>query len=154
MKKFFQKIAGFFVLLFGGAKKFEKFLQDHVDDAIEIVSKIKAAVESPIVATLIFFLPAKYKAAIGPIITKIESVLERVLVELQVSQDCLGKQTTAERLKCLVDHLRTLSPAMRDAVYFKFASLYTQYSSDAQIKGSIVDAIVQNRFIEQKENIS
>ncbi|MGN6476323.1 MAG: hypothetical protein ACTHKV_03785 [Flavipsychrobacter sp.] len=154
MKKFFQKIAGFFVLVFGGAKKFEKFLIEHVDDAIEIVTKIKQAVESPVVATLIFFLPAKYKAAIGPVLTKIESTLERVLLELQVSQVCLEKATTAERLKCFVDHLRTMSPAMQDAVYFKFASLYTRYNSDTQLKGSVVDAIVQNRFIEQKENIA
>jgi hypothetical protein len=153
MKKLLTKIKGFFALVFGGAKKFETFLIDHVDDAIAIVSKIKQAVENPVIITLIGFLPEKYKTVGGAIIARIESVLDKVLQDLVISNQCLQQPTTAARLKCFIDNLKKLSPAAQEALYMKFASLYAAYSSGSEESRSRIDTAVQMRFLEQKENL-
>lgn len=153
MKKLWTKIKGFFALVFGGAKKFEAFLIDHVDDAIAIVSKIKQAVENPVIITLIGFLPEKYKTVGGAVLARIESVLDKVLTDLAISNQCLQLPTTASRLKCFVDNLKQFSPAAREAMYMKFASLYTQYSSGTAESRSRIDTAVQMRFLEQKETL-
>ena len=75
MKKFFQKIGAFLALVFGGAKKFEKFLQEHVDDAIAIVEKIKKAVENPLILTVIAILPSRYRNIASEVLARIESTL-------------------------------------------------------------------------------
>jgi hypothetical protein len=153
MKKLWLKITGFIALVFGGAKKFEKFLEDHVDDAIEIVSKIKNAVENPVIITFIGFLPEKYKTAATMILARIEMVLGKVLDELVITNDCLSQPTTASKLKCFIDNLKKLSPAAQEAMYMKFASLYTQHSSQSTESRSRIDTAVQMRFLEKKENL-
>jgi hypothetical protein len=154
MKKLWKKIQGFFILVFGGAQKFEKFLIEHADDAIEIVTKIKAAVENPLIVTIINILPEKYKSTIGQVRTRIENVLTKVLADLVISDQCLQLPTLTERLRCFVDHLSKQPPAIQEALYFKFASLYTKYSlNENGVKGKIIDTAVQMRFLEQSENL-
>lgn|GEM_PF-939127 len=154
MKKFFQKVGLFFVKIFGGLKKFEQFLQDHVDDAISIVSNIRLLVNHPAVITLMAVLPPKLQQAAQEAIDRIETILDKVIVELNIGQDCLQKETFAERLACFIAHIRELSPAMQEAAYLKIATLYTEQSSGAEVKRSVVDAIVANRFIDGKFNIT
>jgi hypothetical protein len=145
-KKWIDKILALVALVFGNAQKFEQFLIDHVDDAISIVSKIKAAVESPIILSFMGILPEKYRGAAGAVLATVEAVLNKVLDELQVSNTCLQLPSTAQRLKCFVDHMKTLSPAMREAVYFKFASLYTEGISGAPASRKAIDTAVQGRL--------
>lgn len=154
MKKLWLRIKAFFALVFGGAKKFEKFLIDHVDDAIAIVDKIRRAVENPVIITLIGFLPDKYRDVAGEVLARVESVLDKVLADLTISNTCLQMPTTATRLKCFVDNLKQMSPAAREAMYMKFASLYAQHSSGITEKTSRIDTAVQMRFLEKKENIA
>lgn len=153
MKKFFKKIGGFFAMLFGGAKKFEKFLIEHVDDAIAIVNKIKDVVNNPVMITLLTLLPGKYSNAALSVLQKIELVIDKVIIDLNIADTCLQKETFAQRVRCFIEAVGKLSPTMKDAVFQKFASLYTKYSSDTELKSRIVDAIVQNRYLEQKEVI-
>lgn len=154
MKKLWTKVKGFFALVFGGAKQFETFLIDHVDDGIAIVSKIRQAVENPVIITLIGFLPEKYRTVGGEVLARVESVLDKVLADLTISNECLQLPTTAARLKCFVDNLKKFAPAAREAMYMKFASLYTQHSSGSTESTSRIDTAVQMRFLEQKENMA
>lgn len=154
MKKLWLKITGFLALVFGGAKKFEKFLEEHVDDAIAIVSKIKYAVENPVIITFISFLPEKYKTAASVVLTRIELVLGKVLDDLALANDCLSQPTTASKLKCFIEQLKKLRPAAQEAMYMKFASLYTQYNSESTESRARIDTAVQMRFLEQKEKLA
>lgn len=154
MKKALKAIALFFVSLFSNAKKFEQFLIEHVDDAILIVSKIKAAVDSPVIAGLFYFLPEKYKNAGGEALTRIQDILEKVLIELVISDDCLKQPTLYKRLHCFVEQVKKLSPAMQEAAYHKFASLYAKHSSGETLSTRHYDTAVQDRFFTKKENIT
>lgn len=154
MKKFFQKVGLFFVKIFGGLKKFEQFLQDHVDDAIGIVSNIRLLVNHPAVITLMAVLPPNLQQAAQDAIDKVESILDKVIYELNIGEECLAKATFPDRLACFIAHIRGLSPAMQEAVYAKIATLYTEQSSGADVKRSVVDAIVHNRLIDGKFNIA
>lgn len=154
MKKVLKAIAGFFVSLFASAKKFEQFLVDHVDDAISIVGKIREAVNSPIIGSILFFLPERHKKVGGEMLAKSQEILDRVLQELQVSEDCLKKATVFERLQCFVNQVRSMSPAMQEAAFHKFASLYAKHSSGQTLSTRHYDTAVQDRFFMLKENIT
>lgn len=154
MKKVLKAIVSFLTSLFTDAKKYEQFLADHVDDAILVVSKIKSAVESPVITSLFYFFPEKYKNAGAEALQKIQAIIDKVLAELLVSDECLKKATLFEKLQCFVQQVKRLSPAMQEAAYLKFASLYAKHSSGAQLSSSTYDTAVQNRFFTKKESIS
>jgi hypothetical protein len=156
MKKFFQKVGAFFALLFGGAKKFEQFLIDHVDDAIDIVNKIRNIVENPVILTIMSVLPDKYKNAAGEVLQKIQSTLDKVLADLSIANDCLQKPTFIERLKCFTEKLKKLTPVEREAYYKAIAAAYVKYHPDNKqpLADSAINAIVETRFLDRKNSIS
>jgi hypothetical protein len=153
MKRFFQRVWGFLVGIFGGLKKVEAFLREHVDDALDIANKIKALVDSPATVILLKLLPDRLKDEAEKALAKIEPILDKTLTALGIGQDCLNKATLVDRVACFVERLRELSPAMRSAVYQKFASTYTQIASSTDQPEHIVDTVVQIRYADRKNNL-
>lgn len=153
MKKLWLKVQAFIITVFGGAKKFEKFLVDHADEAIEVVTKIKRAVENPVIITLVGLLPEKYKTVAGEALAKADIVINKVLDKMVLANSCLQQPTTALRLKCFIEHLKQFPPDVQQAMYLKFASLYATYSSGSEESRSRIDTAVQMRFLEKKENL-
>lgn len=154
MKKIFQRVWGFVVKIFGGLKKVEAFLRDHVDDALDIANKIKALVDSPTTVILLGLLPDRLKDQAEKALAKIEPILDKTLTALGIGEDCLNKPTLVDRVACFVERLRELSPAMRSAMYQKFASTYTKLASNTDQPDHIIDTMVQVRYADRKNNLS
>lgn len=154
MKKFFQRVWGFVVKIFGGLKKVEAFLREYVDDALDIANKIKALVDSPTTVILLGLLPDRLKDQAAKALAKIEPILDKTLTALGIGEDCLSKPTLLDRVACFVERLREMSPAMRSAVYQKFASTYTKLASKTDQPEHIVDTVVQIRYADRKNNLS
>lgn len=154
MKKFFQAIGNFVTNVFGGIKKIEKFLRDHVDDALGFVTLLRAYSGSPYVLTVLTLLPDKLKSKGEGFIKKYEELLDKVIAELSIGTDCLEKATFQERLQCFADHYKKLSPAMQDAVAHKIVALYATASSGGKVRQHIVDKIVQDRLVDVKNKIT
>jgi hypothetical protein len=154
MKHFFQKIGAFFARIFGGARKVIQWLEDHVDDAIDIVGKIKALVENPMTLVLIKLLPDKYEDKIEEGLQKIQPILVKVMEALNLGEGCLQKETFLDQVQCFIEEIRKLSPSHRAAVYHKIASLYAAESSGHELKQNVVETLVQSRFMERKNDIA
>jgi hypothetical protein len=149
MKKFFQRIWATVSLVFGNAQTFEKFLEDHVDEAIYVVGKVKQAVENPVLISLMGILPPQYKSAAGAVLAKVDWVLSQVLTDLGIGNNCFQLPTTAQKLKCFIDNIKNFTPAHQEGIYLKMATLYTTYKSGTTASRSAVDTAVQGRFYEQ-----
>jgi hypothetical protein len=153
MKKFFLRIKTLFAILMGDANKFEKFLIEHVDVAIDVVNKIKKITDSSLLKSLIELLPEKYGVPAGAILFRISKAIDKVLEELGLAEVCFAKPTTVERLQCFIDHLNSLKKPHRDALKLKFAALLVKHSSETDLQQAVIDGIVQNRLLERKFNI-
>lgn len=150
MKRFFQRVWIFLQGVFGGFKKFEQFLTDHVDDAIDIAGKIKAIVDSPATILIIKLLPEKYRTNIEKALAKIEPILDKTVEILNIGGDCLSKTTTLEKITCFVEQLRKRSPKEQEGIIRQFASTYAQVSSGFKYRDSMVNAAVENRYLDKK----
>lgn len=150
-KKLWLKIKGFFLIVFGGAKKFEKFLADHADDAIDIVENIKSFVESPAVLTLISIFP-KYEKRAKEFLDKMQAVLDEILSKLEEGKACMSAPEFVDRLKCIVEALRKKTPEEQQAVYRNMATHYLMIQSRAYTKDgsempeSLARSIAETRY--------
>jgi hypothetical protein len=157
MKKFFQKIGNFFGRVFGGIKKFERFLSEHIDDAIDIVGKLRAYVENPasstIGLTLMILLPEKYLTKGGEVLEKIKRGLDAAMSKLEIGQECLGKENFNEKILCLALYLKGLPPSLREGAYRTIAAEITKAKSGESLKDSRLNTIVEMRLLERKEGI-
>lgn len=154
MKKFFQKIGAFFQKFFGGVKKFEQFLKDHIDDAIGIVAQIQLLINNPATITLLAVLPPKYSEVAGEALFKAQTALDKVITQLNLSNECLQKETFTERLTCFIIQLRGLSPEVREGVLRQFATLYARESSGNTVKKNIINGAIESRFMDIKNGIT
>jgi hypothetical protein len=153
MKRFFQRAWGFILKVFGGLKKVEAFLRDHIDDALDVANKIKALVESPTTVILLRLLPDRLQAQAEKALKTIEPILDKTLIALGIGEECLGKATLVDRVACFVEKIRAMSPAMRSAVYQKFAATYTKLASGTDQPDNVVDLLVQARYVDRKNQL-
>lgn len=154
MKHFFQKLGAFFSRIFGGVRKVTKWIEEHVDDAIDIVGKIKALVENPMTLILVKLLPDKWEGKAEEALQKIQPILVKVMTALNLGEGCLQKETFLEQVQCFIEEIRKLSPSHRAAVYHKIASLYAAESSGHELKQNVVETLVQARFMERKNELA
>jgi hypothetical protein len=147
MKKLLLRIKLFIISFLGNEKKFERFLLEHVDPAIDLVSQIQKAVNSPVVAAIVSLLPPAVQVAEIAIKERVLSILDEVAKDILIGSDIL-QLPRDERLRQLIAYLKTLSPKMQEAAYLKTASLYAKKSSGEDIPQPLMDGAIQNRFIE------
>jgi hypothetical protein len=152
MKNLLHKIGAFFTLIFGGAKKFEQFLENHVDEGISIMSSVEKVISGELVTDLISFLPTPLKTVASNLQSDIEAKLDKVITEIAGGQSCLSLPTFAEKVTCLANYIKSLSQPMQQAALMKGASLYVQAAAP-NAKVSTVDTMVQTRYFAQKNNM-
>lgn len=153
MKNLLHKIGALFTLIFGGAQKFEAFLESHVDDGIAIMTSVRAVVAGTIVTDLISFLPDKYKTIALAAQQAIEDKLDKVILDVAGAQPCLVPGNTfAQKMTCLANYIKTLTPAMQEGALLKGASAYVKQNV-ANVADSTIDTMVQSRYFSQVNNI-
>lgn len=155
MKKFFQAIGRFFANIFSSAKKFNKFLLDHVDDAIAIAGNVRDLVNNPALNSIIDILPEKFKTATKDVQEKILSTLEKALADINISAGCLAKETIQEKIACFVAAIKGLSPMVQNGAIQKLATamvMNTEQGKEMNLSEHLADTIVLSRLTDQKNS--
>lgn len=157
MKKFFAKILVILRKLLGGVKKFNRFLETHVDDAIDIAKKIRefANDHSAIIDTIFDILPVRYQDASQEVLEKIMQTLDKAIVDLAISKGCLEKETLLDKIKCFVEAIRERSELDRNGAIQKLATAMLLQTHEPVEGGDamsehIADNIVVSRLTQQK----
>lgn len=158
MKSFFHSIGLFFIKMFGGLKKFGKFLTDHVDIAIVIGKKILEYMNNPAVVgiegLLSYLLGDKFKNASEEVIQKVTDALVKAIGDIVGAKGCLDKPTAQEKILCFIDLLKQKTEHDRDGTLVKTMSRFIVHNSGGEIKSNVADTIIQNRFFDLKHGIT
>lgn len=153
MKRLLQRVWGFILKIFGGLKKVEAFLREHIDDALDIANKIKHLVENPATVILLKLLPDRLEAQAEKALKILEPILDKTLIALGIGEECLNKATLVDRVACFVEKIREMSPAMRSAIYQKFAATYVKQASGTDQPEHVLDTLVQVRYLDRKNQL-
>lgn len=150
MKKLWLKIQTFFVTLFGSEANVEKFLLDHAGEAIDVFGAINKILHSPVIDAIELVLPPKFSNITEDVRTKIEGIIDKVIVELNIGTGCLQLPTFTDRFTCFISELRKLSPKMQNGAILKGASSYVQIIAEQPVKESAADTAIQHVLFAQK----
>jgi hypothetical protein len=158
MKKFFQKIGLFLTRMFGGLRKFAKFLNDHVDDAIAIGKKILEYMNNPAVVSveglLSYLLGDKYKYASEEVIQKVIDALLKAIDDMVGAKGCFDKPTAEQKILCFIDLLKQKTEHDRDGTLVKALSRFIVHKNGGEIKSNVADTMLQTRFFDLKHGIT
>lgn len=143
MKKLWLKARLLLASILG---KSDKFILRHADIAIEYTAQIKKFVDSNFVHLIVTLTPTRIDDIALPVVSRI---MDKIIVQLAIVKGCTDLPTEEERRKCFIEAVRTLSRPMQEALYLKFASLFTKESTQIQLPTRVFDTAVQTKFVEK-----
>ncbi len=152
MKKFFNRIWMFLKVLFLNP---EKWIDENVKPAIELVQNIKTLIDSPIAIAITAIIPGQWDDNLR----KLFSAHLHVVLDLFVAidgEDILAAQEPLEvKLNRFVAWLKAQTPTVRAAVYAKLSSRLAIESAgvDEVVKNHAVDLITQATYSKIKAKI-
>jgi hypothetical protein len=157
-KSLIQVLDNFFAKLFGGIRKLEKFLSDHLDFGVALAGNVRNYVEGldqqiDSSLTLQLLLPAKWLNKIDEHSDKIKLAIDKVMLEAGIGQECLAKETFDERLACLIVYIRGLSDKRRSEIYKDIAKEVTRAKSGMEVKDNRLNYLLEGRLLKTKENL-
>lgn len=135
-------------------RKLKGFNEQYVFPAIDLLEVIRTAVKSDAVEWLVELTSFDWDDKLR---NKLIEKLSKTILYLEISSDCLaGSKTPTEVIDCLIKHLKTQSPHVRDAIIQKIASTMVRQSmANGKIKQFEADLAVQMAYSYAKEkNIS
>lgn len=155
LKERLDKIGNFFVRLFAGLKKYEKFVEDNMPVIIEFVKKIIGIARSQEVMTIEYLLGEDLQNKTEAEKEKILSIVEKGVDKMQLSTDCLSKPTLLEKLQCFADLFAKRSETDQNGTAIKLASTILMVASHEDetvpsLKESVADGMAATYFLEKK----
>lgn len=147
MKKVLKKIGDFFVKLFGGVKKAQDWLEDHVPEAIELINRIITIATSPTVSLTVDSILSLFGENIrnGGAEGKAKAIklLADAARMMNIGNDCLNKPSDPEVILCFVEALKKRSPIDMQSTATKIGSLYLLQQQPELLKLSDTDTALQ-----------
>jgi hypothetical protein len=113
----------------------EDFVKEHIHASVIVVENIKSFIENPAIDFLTTVIPGDIDDAIK---RKLREALPRVLLALQIVQDC-AELEDPERLHCILQKIVEATDDQKDLIYHNIAVLLLKYTSDGDF--SISDGI-------------
>jgi len=148
MKRFFKKIFAFISTLF---TNLNNWIYDHVQPSIETLQRLKEVVDNPVIDALTAVIPTQFDDKVKD---WIRENLNKAIDVLGVVADIEAQPTWDLKLAKLIEYLRTLTPAMRSAVYHKLASEMAKASGGRDnVKGHSVDLLTQIQYSKLVEGV-
>ena len=150
MKKFFQKVGAWLKKTFGSIKKVEKFIEEHVDDVIDVAGKILSYANNPVLFSMVTaFLPEKYKNASREAQEKLVSILTKAIDILGISNTCLNEIDPYKKILCFVSAINAFSDVMKKKTALALATEMLKQQEPA-LPTSVADNMITGRIAERK----
>lgn len=147
MKKFFNKIVAFLKMLFG--INLNSWIKEHVRPSIDFVERFKNILNSPVADILTTLIPGDWDDKLR---NKMIDNLTKALTILYGADAFADATTLEDKLLKIIQLIKTLTPAMQQAMLFKLASELSKVSSGSNvIKGHSIDLLTQTEYSKKKE---
>jgi hypothetical protein len=165
MKRFFRKIVAFLASLFNNLNE---WIYDHVQPSIELVNRLKKAVESPYANLITTLIPGQWDNLAQEAFIKL---LTKAIDSLRVTEDIVFDNDWTSKIAKLTQHLRSQSKPMRAGIYHQLAVEFAKQSALAKqlaeaekngipedqvkldVKGHSLGLLVQMQYSKMKEKI-
>ena len=165
MKRFFRKIVAFLASLFTNVNE---WIYDHVQPSIEMVQRIKNAVESPYANLITTLIPGNWDNMLQEAAIKL---LTKAIDNLRITEDIFSEPDWTSKVAKLTKYLRTASKPMRAAIYHQLAVELAKQSAFAkqlkeaeekgisedqlklEVKGHSISLLTQMQYSKLKENV-
>ena len=120
---------------------------EHLPQVLHTVDIIKAVVDNPAVDFLATLSGAAWEPAL---LLQIREALNTAVAVLGIADECNQQPTDIDKVLCLINHLRTLSPSLRSAVYAKLGSLMTLHLNNYALSETEADTFTQLAYANRK----
>lgn len=165
MKRFFRKIVAFLASLFTNVNE---WIYDHVQPSIEMVQRLKKAVESPYANLITTLIPGNWDNMLQEAAIKL---LTKAVDNLRVTEDIYFDGDWTSKLAKLTEYLRNASKPMRAAVFHQLAvelakqSAFAKQLKEAEekgipaeevkldVKGHSISLLTQMQYSKLKEKV-
>jgi hypothetical protein len=165
MKRFFRKIVAFLASLFTNVNE---WIYDHVQPSIEMVQRIKKAVESPYANLITTLIPGSWDNMLQDAAIKL---LTKAIDNLRITEDIFLDGDWTSKVAKLTKYLRSSSKPMRAAIYHQLAvelakqSAFAKQLKEAEekglstdqvntdVKGHSISLLTQMQYSKLKENV-
>jgi hypothetical protein len=165
MKRFFRKIVAFLASLFTNVNE---WIYDHVQPSIEMVQRLKKAVESPYANLITTLIPGNWDNMLQEAAIKL---LTKAIDNLRVTEDIYFDGDWTSKIAKLTQYLRNSSKPMRGAIYHQLAvelakqSAFAKQLKEAEekgistdqlkldVKGHSISLLTQMQYSKLKENV-
>lgn len=145
MKKFFNRAWKLLTSLF---KNVDRFIDTNINPSIQMVEKLKEAVDSPLADVLVTLTPTGIDDSA---LHALRYYLSRAITVLQITKNCIDKTKPEDIILCFVEEVKKLSPEMRKGIWLRLASLMAKEKSGrVDVKGVNVDTLVQMHYMQIK----
>lgn len=166
MKRFFRKIVAFLANLF---TNLNEWIYEHVQPSIELVNRLKKAVESPYANLITTLIPGQLDNLAQDAIIKL---LTKAIDKLSVAEDIVYDKDWTSKVAKFAQYLRSQSKPMRAGIYKQLAVEFAKESAFAKklqeaeqkgisedevkldVKGHSVGLLVELQYSKMKENVS
>lgn len=137
---------------FGGkAKRFFKSIDKYVADNSALALSITREIAAIVGSDMVDVITKITKTTVDDVArVQVLKALEYAIDTLEVIEACKGTKNMEDKVKCFAKELGLKSPAMREAILIKLASLVTKKLDGHRFKQSVYDAIVQGQFTSNK----
>lgn len=128
-------------------RKVEKAVLDNAGIALSVTKTIKAFLDTGIVDMAVLLTNTKADDAL---LVHVKRALLVSIDTLELVDKCKDAATPKLKIQCFVEGLMKLSPAMRESVLIKLASLITGELSGNMDRRSFYDAVTQALYTAEK----
>lgn len=127
---------------------FDQYVQQHVDTALKITTALKDVLKSPVGDIITAIIPGDIDAVIR---IKAIGILSTAVDALGIVKNCEACTDMNKKLQCFIDGIKTVDPALQNALLIKLASLLTAGLDDNKLADSLYDLYVQAKFVASKK---
>lgn len=147
VQDFFEKVRKFTQRVFKGV---EDFINKNIEPAINFVTGLKKAVDSEALDVVVGIIPGTWD---DKLLAAFRTYLGKAIEILEIQLTCGQEASLEDKIACYIQHLRTCSPEVRNALYSKTASLLTKLHAGDEAKqytNAEIDALVQFEYTKIK----
>lgn len=130
--------------------KFNKFLENHVDEALAITTIIKNAIDNPIADILVKMTKTTTDDVV---LEKMKTALSITVDKLAIVNACNEHEELEAKIQCWIKHIKLLPKDAQDAMLAKFGQVLTAQLDGNKESQNIYDAAFQNVYTVKKHNV-
>jgi hypothetical protein len=127
--------------------QFDKYLEAHVDTALQVSTLLKNALTSPVADWVTALIPTRLDDVLKK---QLSALLDKVIDTLAIVDACKQYTDLNQKLDCFAKQLKAHDPELRDALLQKLAGLLAAGLDGQRLQQYLYDLYTQAKYSASK----